>query len=88
MYRADMELLADSQILIAVPLTNDQGTFTELGVATGRGIKTILWDPKVIASNMFARQAANRVTAHLPDVIEAVFRLTARSEAAKWIREN
>lgn len=77
LYAADLSILYDAGLVVAVALTADPGTFTELGVAAARGTPTILWDPRGLGRNLFAAHTAGRVCASLSEVIDATFELFA-----------
>lgn len=75
LYRADIELLEQCALLIAVPLTPDPGTFAELGWATSKNLPTILFDATETVTNLFARRCAQRICKTLSDVIDSTFEL-------------
>lgn len=75
LYAADRSLLDTAALVIAVPLTPDPGTFTELGLAHGLGIRTILWAQERGHHNLFAFETATRVTRSLAGVIDETFAL-------------
>jgi len=85
MYRDDLNLLESSHLLIAVPLTNDPGTFTELGVASALGIPTILWNPRHLPQNLFAWYCAGQRCSQLHEVIDTAFVALANPSPAGWV---
>ncbi|RKI09815.1 hypothetical protein D7Y15_23235 [Corallococcus sp. AB030] len=74
-YNADLELIKKCSILIAIPLTDDPGTFVELGIFCGTHRPTILYDATGRVGNLFARKSATRVCRDLNSVVGAVFEL-------------
>jgi nucleoside 2-deoxyribosyltransferase len=85
MYRDDLNLLESAQLVIAVPLVNDPGTFTELGVASALTIPTILWNPRNLPPNLFAWSSADRRCKELHEVIDAVFVALTKPSSAGWV---
>jgi len=85
MYHDDLNLLESSNLLIAVPLTNDPGTFTELGVASALGIPTILWNPRDLPQNLFAWYCAGQRCSQLHEVIDTAFVALANPSPAGWV---
>jgi nucleoside 2-deoxyribosyltransferase len=79
-YSKDVELLEQCQLLIAVPLIDDPGTFAELGWFSKDGKPTILYDPARRISNAFVINAATSVCFTLTSVIDRVFEHLGRSE--------
>jgi nucleoside 2-deoxyribosyltransferase len=78
LYWADRDLLEQCQMLIAVPLTADPGTFTELGVFAQVGKPTVLYDPFRLAKNLFVEKTADRICVTLAQVIDATFELLGK----------
>lgn len=85
MYHDDLALLESSALLVAVPLTNDPGTFAELGVASALGIPTIIWNPRSLPENLFAWNTAAYRCHQLHEVIDAAFIAIAKPVAARWV---
>ncbi len=75
---ADLHLLAECQILVAVMLYDDPGTLIEIGIAAERGIPVIVYDPNARAENLMLTQLPYRVSSDLDDVISAVFERASR----------
>lgn len=76
---ADLRLLDECQLLVAVMLYDDPGTLIEIGIATERGIPVIVYDPYGRAENLMLTQVPFKVSADLDEVITAVF------DRASWV---
>lgn len=76
-YQGDRSLLSDARMLIALPLINDPGTYTELGLFAASGRPVILYNPRNVPMNLFVRKTATAVCATLGETIDAVFRFAA-----------
>ena len=70
---ADMLLLDECQLLVAVMLYDDPGTLIEIGIAVERGIPVIVYDPYSRADNLMLTQLPFHVSSDLDQVISAVF---------------
>lgn len=75
---ADLRLLDECQLLLAVVLYDDPGTLIEIGIAVERGIPVIVYDPYSRADNLMLTQLPYRVSPELDDVISAVFDRASR----------
>jgi nucleoside 2-deoxyribosyltransferase len=75
LYFRDLELLETCDALIALPLTDDSGTFAELGRFSGTARPSILFDPSGRVGNLFARNVAARTCRSRTEVIDALFEL-------------
>lgn len=73
LFCADMALLGECNMLIAVLLYNDPGTLIEIGLAAQRGIPTLVYDPYKIASNCMLTELPTLVSRDLDEVIAKVF---------------
>lgn len=76
-FNKDMDLLNKSNMLVAVIIDNDPGTFIEIGLASEKGLPVIVYDPYKIASNLVLQQLPNLVTSSLDQVIASVFRFAS-----------
>lgn len=76
---ADLRLLDECQLLVAVMLYDDPGTLIEIGIAVERGIPVIVYDPYRRADNLMLTQLPFKVSADLDEVITAVF------DRASWV---
>lgn len=77
-YLGDRQLMDQCALLIAVPLTDDPGTYAELGMFAASGRPTILYNPRRLPMNLFVRNTATRVCTTVGQAIDAVFSLTGR----------
>jgi hypothetical protein len=75
LYTRDVELMERCQLLIAIAISDDPGTFVELGWFSADGKSTILYDPYRRVTNVFALNAATRVCFTPVSVVDAVFEL-------------
>lgn len=73
LFGADMALLGECNMLIAVLLYNDPGTLIEIGLAAQRGIPTLVYDPKKIADNCMLTELPTLVSSDLDVIIAKVF---------------
>ncbi len=78
---ADMRLLRQSQMLVAVMLYDDPGTLIEIGLAHERGIPVIVYDPYHRAENLMLTELPELVTSDLDEIIARVFTLAAEAPA-------
>jgi nucleoside 2-deoxyribosyltransferase len=78
---ADVKLIDDCQIMLAVMLFNDPGTLIEIGLAVERQMPLIVYDPYHQAENLMLTQLPNLVSASLDEVITAVFKHAAKRRA-------
>ena len=72
-FKKDIVLLNKCGMLIAVLLTNDSGTFVELGMLKEKGIPTILFDPYNICKNNFVIHTPNFICHTVEEVIEHIY---------------
>ena len=70
---ADMALLGNCNMLIAVLLYNDPGTLIEIGLAAQRRIPTLVYDPNKIADNCMLTELPTLVSSDLDEIIAKVF---------------
>lgn len=71
---ADLRLLDECRIVVAVLLYDDPGTLIEIGIAVERGLPVIVYDPYNRADNLMLTQLPALVSADLDEVISAVFK--------------
>jgi nucleoside 2-deoxyribosyltransferase len=79
MYAADLALLERCELLIAVPLTEDAGTFVELGMHAAAGRPSILLDVNGMVDNLFATRSATQRCTSVAQAIDATFKLLGRN---------
>ena len=73
LFCADMSLLSECNMLIAVLLYNDPGTLIEIGLAAQRGLPTLVYDPNKIAENCMLTELPTLVSSDLDEIIAKVF---------------
>lgn len=69
----DMELLRECSILVAILLNNDPGTLIEIGIASERGMPTIVYDPYGIANNCMLTQIPTIISRDKDKILCEVF---------------
>lgn len=72
-FSADLKIMEDCSLMIAVLLYNDQGTLVEIGIAKERGMAVILYDPRKILDNLFLEMVPDIITTTVNETIEATF---------------
>lgn len=80
LFSKDMELLNSCQMLIAVIIGNDPGTFIEIGVAASKGVPTLVYDPFDQADNCFLTQIPDFISNDLDEIISEVFSFGSKLE--------
>lgn len=75
---ADLRILDECQMLVAVNLFNDPGTLIEIGIACERGMPVIVYDPHSRAENLMLTELPTLTSSSLDDVITKVFECGAR----------
>jgi nucleoside 2-deoxyribosyltransferase len=70
---ADLDLLAECALLIAVLLHDDPGTLIEIGVAIEKHIPVIVYDPFKRASNIMLTELPVLVSSDLDQIVSEVF---------------
>lgn len=73
LFCADMSLLGECNMLIAILLYNDPGTLIEIGLAAQKGIPTLVYDPNKIADNCMLTELPTLVSSDLDEIIAKVF---------------
>ena len=71
---ADVRLMAECRLMVAVLLYDDPGTLIEIGMAVERGMPVIVYDPYRRAQNLMLTQLPALVSSDLDEVISAVFK--------------
>ncbi len=74
---ADLQLLAECKILLAVLVYDDPGTLIEIGIAVERGVPVVVFDPFGRADNLMLTQLPRLVSSDLDEVMTAVFACAA-----------
>lgn len=73
LFCADMCLLGECNMLIAVLLYNDPGTLIEIGLAAQRGLPTLVYDPYKIADNCMLTELPTLISSDLDVILAKVF---------------
>jgi nucleoside 2-deoxyribosyltransferase len=75
---ADLRVLDQCSLLIAVLLYDDPGTLVEVGLALERGLPVIIYDPHRRASNPMLTQLAASVVTTLDETVASVFEVVGK----------
>lgn len=78
-YYKDLQLLQSCDLLIAIPLVIDSGTFIELGLFAQLGRPTILFDSEKNCDNLFAKFTPRYYCTTMPEVITSTFLALGRN---------
>ena len=70
---ADLAMLDQCQLLVAVLLFDDPGTLVEVGLAIERGMPVVVYDPHDIARNPFIHDLPQAVSSSIDVVVSSVF---------------
>lgn len=81
---ADVKILDECRVLLAVLLFNDPGTLIEIGLAVERGMPVIVFDPYRIADNLMLTQLPDLVSSNIDEVINCVFQVVAK----EWVEDG
>jgi len=76
---ADLDLMDECYMLLAVLIANDPGTLIEIGIAVERRMPVVVYDPYERAENLMLTQLPEIVSSSLDCVISQVFRLASRN---------
>lgn len=74
---ADLALLAECSVLVAVMLSNDPGTLVEVGIAIERQMPVVVYDPLGIARNPMLTEQVFSIEGDLNGTISSVFAAAA-----------
>ncbi len=75
---ADLRLLDECQLVLAVLIYDDPGTLIEIGIAVERQIPVVVFDPYNRADNLMLTQLPFLVSSDLDEVISGLFECAAR----------
>ena len=75
---ADIQLLKECKILLAIPIFDDPGTYIEIGIAYQMGIPVIIYRPNQIIDNLLTDELPTLVSSNLDEIISEVFKQAAR----------
>jgi nucleoside 2-deoxyribosyltransferase len=70
---ADLDLLENCELMVAVLLYDDPGTLIEIGIALEKGIPVIVFDPFKKAENLMLTELPALVSSDLDEVLAGVF---------------
>jgi nucleoside 2-deoxyribosyltransferase len=73
LFEKDMKLMDVCHLLVAVLINNDPGTLIEIGLASAKGIPTIVYDPYNQAANCILTQLPDLMSNDLDEIIAEVF---------------
>lgn len=76
--QADLTMLDECKLLLAVLLYDDPGTLIEIGLALERGMPVLVYDPYRRASNLMLTELPTLVSSDLDVIIAGVFTHAAR----------
>ena len=80
---ADIQLLKKCEILLAIPIFDDPGTYIEIGIAYQMGIPVIIYTPNQIINNLLTDELPTLVSSNLDEVISEVFKQAAKIHGKK-----
>lgn len=78
LFQSDMVLIDSCQIMLAVLLYNDPGTFIEIGVAAERGMPVLVYDPFSIADNCMLTEIPKVVSVSADKIISELFKYASK----------
>lgn len=73
LFDADIRIMDECSLMIAILLYNDQGTLVEIGMAKSKGMPVIVYDPRKIINNLFLEILPDKVTSDAEETISTVF---------------
>lgn len=79
---ADIRLLDECSLVVAVLLYNDPGTLIEIGIALEKRLPVLVFDPYHIAKNLILTSLPKLVSGSLNEIVSAVFVNLAPAQAA------
>jgi nucleoside 2-deoxyribosyltransferase len=78
---ADIQLLNNCQILLAILIFDDPGTYIEIGVAHQMGLPVIIYAPNHITDNLLTNELPILVSPDIDAIVSEVFRQAATFHA-------
>lgn len=78
---ADVQLLKECKILLAILIFDDPGTYIEIGIAHQMGKPVIIYKPNQITDNLLTDELPTLVSSNLDEVISEVFKQAAKIHA-------
>lgn len=79
---ADIRLLDECSLVVAVLLYNDPGTLIEIGIALEKRLPVLVFDPYNIAKNLILTSLPKLVSGSLNEIVSSVFASLAPAQAA------
>lgn len=79
LFQADMNLLDECDMLLAVLVEHDDGTMIEIGLASGRRIPVVVYDPNRIAHNLVLQNLPEFSSSDLDEILVKVFEIASRA---------
>lgn len=79
-FSADMKLLDECSLLLAVIICDDPGTLIEIGIAYEKGMPVIVYDPYKKANNIFLTELPDLLSSDLDEIVMTVFDLLSRKK--------
>lgn len=73
LFSKDINLINECNILIAVLLNHDPGTYIEIGIGATKGLPTFIYDPFNTAENCMLTQIPDLISSDLDEIISEVF---------------
>jgi hypothetical protein len=83
LFDADMTLLGNCEVMVAVNLHDDPGMLIEIGLAHAKGIPVVVYDPFERAENVMLVNVPVLVSSSLDRVITAIFDAVAKQGVQK-----
>lgn len=75
---ADIRLLEQCHMLLAIPIFDDPGTYFEMGFALRRGIPVIVYSPNPITENLLTEELPILVSSDRDEIITEIFKQAAK----------
>ncbi len=73
LFEADLSLISDSELILAIHIENDPGTLIEIGLAKAMKIPVFVYDPYKLAENLMLTQLPNIISSDLDFIISKIF---------------
>lgn len=85
-FNADMALLNECDMVVAVLLYDDPGTLIEIGLAASMGKPVVVYDPRDIARNLVLLKTPKSVSRDCTSVIDSVFQIASSIIADRGVQ--
>lgn len=73
LFEADLSLISNSELILAIHLENDPGTLIEIGLAKAMKIPVFVYDPYKVAENLMLTQLPKIISSDLDFIISKIF---------------